>query len=132
VTVPATRTLRDAVLARLALVANVKVYDGRIRQDDPPDTKPGTEGEVRPDRAAGGSSALSWSPQVTVVAGQPADCTAAVDRVRAELTDQPVTIPDGATGFLREVVDSGTVREDRTVVPSRFYVPLVYQTIATQ
>lgn len=142
--VPATRTLRDAVLARLALVPNLKVYDGMIRQDDPPPVITGSGGVVKPyailyagggrgysDRLAGGTSALSWSPQVTVAAGHPADCLAAVDRVRAQLTDQPLTISDGVTGHLREVVDPGNVRVDEQVTPPRFYVPMIFQTTAT-
>ena len=142
--VPSTRILRDAVLARLELVTNVKVYDGRVRQDDPPDEIPGSGGVVRPycvlyagggrgysDRIVGGSSALSWSPQVTVAAGYAADCTAAVDRVRAQLTDQVLSISDGVTGYLREVADTGTVRVDEQVSPARFYVPMIFQTVAT-
>lgn len=142
--VPATRTLRQAVLDRLALVANVKVYDGRIDQTNPPDVIPASGGVVRPycilyagggrgysDRLTGGSSALSWSAQVTVAAGYPADCAAAVDRVRAQLTDQPVTIPDGVTSHLREVADTGSIRVDEQISPARFYVPLIFQTVAT-
>lgn len=141
---PATRTLRQAVLDRLEAVANLKVYDGRISQDDPPDVIPDSGGVVRPyvvlyagsgrgypDRAVGVTSALSWAPQVTVAAGYPADCTAAVDRVRAELTDRKITIPDGTTSYLREVTDLGNIREDTNVTPSRFYAPIVYRAVAT-
>ncbi len=78
----------------------------------------------------GGSDTLSWSPQVTVAAGYPADCLAAVDRVRAELTDKPLVIPDGVTGWLREVVDPGTARVDEQVTPPRYFVPMFYQLVA--
>jgi hypothetical protein len=144
ITLPQSRTLRDAMLARLRLVPGIKVYGARIPQNDPPDTIPGSGGVVRPyvmlyagggtaysDRACRTPSVLSWAPQISVVAGVEADCLAALDRIRAELTGTHLSITDGTTGILKEPDGERPLLVDETVSPTRFSYPLLYTIVAS-
>lgn len=142
-TVPAVRTLRDEVLDVLRSVANLKVYDGEIRQDDPPPLIPGSDrvlpyavlyagaGRGDSDRLVGHPSFLDWSGQITVAAGYAADCLAAVDRIRAALVGRTLTLPDGRTGYVREIADL-QIRVDEQVRPPRHWVPLIIAATASE
>lgn len=76
---------------------------------------------------------LRWSPQVTVAAGFAEDCLQTVDRVCAWLYRWQPVISGVGVGVLEPPpgFDPGPPRPDRTVTPSRFFVPLQWQLDAT-
>jgi hypothetical protein len=148
--------LHDTVLARLrdhtlldvyadtytdlygspSVLANLDVFDGSV--DDAgqdgvqvdPDGRAHmyavlyfSPGRFTSDRACGAPDQLQGSFQVTAAGGDVHRALVAATKVRSALTG--VRLTDGS-GLVNESTDPGTVREDPSVSPSRWYVPILF------
>lgn len=66
---------------------------------------------------------VAWSAQLTCAGGNDVKALWVVDQVRAALTGVRVTL-DARSGLLHELGDPGPIREDRSITPYRYYLPL--------
>ncbi len=135
------RQLHEGTLALLRQITGLTVYSGRVDDNPPSDRRTGlvkpyavlwAQPGVFPDEEAGTPSdddtgELDWEARVTVASGDP-DWTldAAVD-VRAKLSRARV-VPQA--GRLKEPPGLEVpILQDKDVKPSRWYVPLVFNTL---
>lgn len=130
-TVPSARTTADEVHELLDDIANLLVFRGKVGEVPLGSDKTVVAyavgyyggGEPRTTRLGGRPRNLAWSGQITCAGGDDVKALWAVDQVRAALTGVRVT--NGArTGLLRELGDPGLVKEDRSISPYRYYLPL--------
>lgn len=143
----------QAIADRLTLVTGATGYlgevgrtlDGRLNVDPP--TKTPTDARVQPyftlypSPGAPGIQPnlcltdpdLDWSGQITAVAGDVSDLDWLVDRLRAVLDGWRPAVPGLQVGSVRgpRGYDPGPYRADRTVTPTRLYVPLLFVTTVT-
>jgi hypothetical protein len=128
--------LHDAALAALRTCTNLDVMDGSV--DDAGENAPGVDpdgrshmyavlyfspGWLTSDRAVGVPSILAGSFQVTCAGGDVHRALTAASKVRAALTGARLS---ASSGLVSESTDPGSVREDPSVAPSRWYVPILF------
>lgn len=132
--------LADPIWTVLEAISNLNAYDGEIVDDngapiDPPldDDKrvhayavyyPGG-GFAHAQLACGGTDSLDWTFQITCAGGDRTRALWSVNKVRAALSGQRVTV-NGQDLLIREQGDPGFVRRDAQVQPTRFYLPLTF------
>lgn len=130
-TVPSARTTADEVHELLEGISNLLVFRGKVGA-----VPVGSDGTVvayavgyygggapRVTRLGGRPRNLAWSGQITCAGGDDVKALWAVDQVRGALTGVRVT--NGTrTGCLYEIGDPGPIREDRSISPYRYYLPL--------
>lgn len=141
---PRQQLVTDAVDARLAsLSPTVDVFRGEVTAS--PDILP--NGRVKsyvvyypfgpsdgPDANVGDTvTDLTYTCQITCVAGFEADCEYLVDQVAGLMNRWTPTVAGLVFGRFRPPpgYDPGPVRRDDTVKPVRFWVPLQYRITAT-
>lgn len=140
---PRQQLVTDAVIARLATTGFI-VYRAEVATTVP--VQPAT-GRIAPYLVAypfgkaGGpdpdlgdsTNDLTYTVQVTCVAGFSADTEYVVDQVNGILNRWTPTVTGMVCGTLRPPpgYDPGPVRPDYTVTPPRFWVPLQYRTTVT-
>lgn len=130
-----TTTIADAAAAVIALLEaapHLDVFDGDVKAVMDSDGRahpyavlwagPGRD-NPNEERESGGGRAQAWTFQVTAAGGDVTRCRRATQRVLDALLNKRL-FPDGGTIHLD--FDPGTEREDRTVTPSRWYVPLTF------
>ena len=129
-TVPAVRTVADEVWAALSAITGVNHYDGDVDSEPPKDPDgavhaylvfyPGA-GRSYSDRVSGRGSRFAWTFQVTCVGGDRTRCLWCVDKVRAALAGQRISI-----GRITELGgnESRMPTVDYDTTPRRRYVPL--------
>lgn len=128
--------LHDAALARLVAQAHLDVFDGSVDDAGQPSVRLDTDGRAhmyavlyaspgRSDtaRLSGIRDTLSWSFQVTAAGGDPNRALTAAVKVRAALTGTRLTT---TSGLVNETTDPGPVRQDTSVTPSRWFVPILF------
>lgn len=128
--------LHDAALAALAAQANLDVFDGSVDDAGQPGVRSDPDGRAHmyavlyfspgwltSDRASGVPSTLAGSFQVTAAGGDVHRALTAATKVRAALTGARLS---ASSGLVNESTDPGSVREDPSVSPSRWYVPLLF------
>jgi hypothetical protein len=141
VTVPR-RLLVTAVNDRLDTIPNLTVY---LRTVDPePPTISDTDQRVRPYvvqhpspgmtddvRLGGTRNGLTWTTQLTVVAGTPDALEPVVDAITTRLDNwRPTFTGEHANtivGRLHLLNDPGPSRRDDNESPARYWTPLIYQ-----
>lgn len=130
-TVPSARTTADEVHELLDAIDNLLLFRGKVGAvpmgDDGTVDAYATAyygaGAPRTTRLGGRPRNLDWGFQVTCAGGDDVKALWCVDEVRAALTGKRVT--NGTrTGLLYEIGDPGPIREDRSISPSRYYLPL--------
>lgn len=130
-TVPSARTTADEVHDLLDDIDNLLLFRGKV--GDVPLGDDGTAaayavayygaGVPRIQRLGGRPRNLAWSAQITCAGGDDVKALWVVDQVRAALTATRVT--NGTrSGLLYELGDPGPIREDRSITPYRYYLPL--------
>lgn len=80
-------------------------------------------GQPRITRLGGRPRNLAWYGQITCAGGDSNKTLWAIDQVRAALTGKRVTVGT-RSGVLNELGDPGPLREDRSISPYRYYLPL--------
>jgi hypothetical protein len=128
--------LHDAALAALKTTTNLTVLDGSVDDAGQPGVVMDPDGRAHmyavlyfspgwltSDRAVGAPSTLAGSFQVTCAGGDVRRALTAATKVRAVLTGARLTPTSGLTS---EATDPGSVREDPTVTPSRWFVPVLF------
>lgn len=137
------KVLGDQLFARLSALPGpqaVTVYRGEV--DPKPPTMPDSDRvapyvvlfdgsgptNLEPD-LGGQNEDLRWTPQITVAAGFPADCTQLVDRVCSWVYRWTPVVTGLSAGPLEPPpgYDPGQVRPDRTVSPIRYFLPMQWQ-----
>lgn len=135
-TLPSVRTLADDVWATLGGTAGqaftagvVNLYRGNVTATVPLDGDGSVHayavlyagaGAIPAARRVGGRPRnLGWSFQVSCVGGDDTRLLWCVDQIRGRLTGQKV---GGAV--VREVGDPGPLREDTSITPYRYFLPL--------
>ncbi len=135
------RLLTAAVRDRVDAIANLTVYLREVAPNPP--TISADDLRVLPyaviypspgvpvdSRFCGDRARLSWTVQVTCVAGDNEAIDPVVDAVTAQLEGWRPVLPEPhdalRIGKLRLLNDPGPSRRDDDVAPARFYVPLIY------
>lgn len=127
------RLLRQAILARLQAIPNLRTYDGEVPDSPPvdPDGRVHPYAVLYPTAGMRRDSALNtrqdhldWGFQVTVAGGDAQRATWAVDAVLASLLDHRPAVAGLSTGPIRLAGDLGPLRRDDEVHPPRHYLPL--------
>lgn len=124
----------DQILALLEGVPGLDVFDGepQARMDSDGRAHPYAAVYVTPgtpvDRALAAYSGHVVGWQVTAAGGDAERCRRAVDRVRAGLVDQWITVGGVDRQILElEGYDPGPMRVDQAVTPPRSWVPLFFE-----
>lgn len=132
--------LADPVWTLIDAVANVNTYDGDFVDADGKPVSPPLDDDKRVHAyavyypspgwahallACGGTDSLDWSFQVTCAGGDRTRALWCIEQIRNALTGHTVTI-DGQKLQIREVGNSGSIRRDDGVSPSRCYAPLIF------
>lgn len=132
--------LADPVWALLDAVTGVNTYDGELVDANGNKVKPPADSDGRVHAyavyypgaglahavlACGGTDSLDWTFQVTCAGASRVQALWCVDKVRAALSGVTITVR-GQALTIHETTDTGTVRRDDDVSPSRFYVPLLF------
>lgn len=135
---PSVRTLADDVWALLGGTAGetftagvVNLYRGNVTSSVPLDADgsvhayavlyAGAGAPPAARRVGGRPRNLAWSFQVSVVGGDDTRLLWCLDTIRGRLTGKRV-----GGGVLREQGDPGPLREDTSVTPYRYWLPLDY------
>ena len=127
--------LHAEVLAALRAITTVTSYDGDVPTSPPsqPDGRvlpyavlwPAAGGSPQERPLGGCTGLLTWSPRVTVAAGEVGWCLDAISLVRATLADRYLA---AASGYLREITPaSRSLMRDVDTDPVRWYLPLEFE-----
>lgn len=137
-TLPSVRSLADDVWLLLGGTAGqtftagpVNLYDGNVTSTVPLDADgtvhayavfyPGAGAPPAARRVGGRVRNLGWSFQVSCVGGDRTRLLWCLDTIRGRLTGQKL-----GGGVLREQGDPGPLRQDTSVTPYRYRLPLDY------
>lgn len=143
-TLPSVRTLADDLWLLLGGTAGegftagpVNLYRGNVTSTVPVDGDGSVHayavlyasgGTIPPARRVGGRPRnLGWSFQVSVVGGDDTRLLWCLDTIRGRLTGKRL-----GGGVLREVGDPGPLRQDTSITPYRYWLPLDYQLAIVQ
>jgi len=138
-----TYTAKDAVLELLRAIPTLNVFDGNVNEADPDLAAPfldadggvhiyavlwASAGNPTGYRLCATPDTKAWPFQVTAAGGDQTRALRAADLVYAALVSRRLSLPDGrASTPIRTVLgDQGPARLDRTVKPTRHWVPLLF------
>jgi hypothetical protein len=130
--------LRDAVAPLLRAVPNLDVHVGEVTNARlVPDGKAHpyavlwvTPGNQDAQGLCGTPDLLTWRFQVTCAGGDDTRALWAVGRVRGALLGKRLDVHTGLISEL-EGYDPGPVRPDTSVIPARWFLPLLFTVPAT-
>lgn len=132
--------LADPVWALIDAVSNVNTYDGEIVDANGTPVPPPHDSDGRVHAYAiyypgaglaysrtldAAPDCLDWTFQVTCVAGDRVRALWCIDKIRTALAGKWVTV-NGQQLQIRQDGDSGSIRRDDNVSPSRFYLPVLF------